>query len=78
MVDNGTEEPLDGWYMKPVNFEEGKRYPSILNIHGGPKFVYGDVFFHEKQYWTSKGYAVFSATPGAASDGKATASTTSG
>ncbi len=39
MMDNGTEEPLDGWYMKPVNFEEGKRYPSILNIPGGPKFV---------------------------------------
>ena len=69
MVDNGTEEPLDGWYMKPVNFEEGKRYPSILNIHGGPKFVYGDVFFHEMQYWTSKGYAVFFCNP-RGSDGK--------
>jgi dipeptidyl aminopeptidase/acylaminoacyl peptidase len=68
-VDNGTGEPLDGWYMKPVNFGEGKRYPAILNIHGGPKFAYGDVFFHEMQYWTSKGYAVFFCNP-RGSDGK--------
>lgn len=68
-VDNGTGEPLDGWYMKPVNFEDGKKYPSILNIHGGPKFAYGDVFFHEMQYWTSKGYAVFFCNP-RGSDGK--------
>jgi dipeptidyl aminopeptidase/acylaminoacyl peptidase len=55
--------------MKPVNFEDGKKYPSILNIHGGPKFAYGDVFFHEMQYWTSKGYAVFFCNP-RGSDGK--------
>lgn len=68
-VSNGTDKPLDGWFMKPVHFEEGKKYPSILNIHGGPKTAYGDVFFHEMQYWTAKGYAVFFCNP-RGSDGK--------
>ena len=68
-VDNGTDEPLDGWYMKPVGFEEGKKYPGILNIHGGPKFTYGDVFFHEMQYWAAKGYCVFFCNP-RGSDGR--------
>jgi len=35
---------IDGWIMKPVDFEEGKKYPAILDIHGGPKTVYGEVF----------------------------------
>lgn len=67
--DNGTGEQLDGWYMKPVGFEEGKKYPAILNIHGGPKFTYGDVFFHEMQYWAANGYAVFFCNP-RGSDGR--------
>ncbi|MCM1992186.1 S9 family peptidase [Oceanirhabdus seepicola] len=50
---------VDGWVMKPVDFEEGKKYPAILNIHGGPKSAFGEVFFHEMQYWAGKGYVVF-------------------
>ncbi|MBU5427782.1 S9 family peptidase [Tissierella pigra] len=60
---------IDGWIMKPVDFEEGKTYPAILNIHGGPKTVYGEVFYHEMQYWTNEGYAVFFCNP-RGSDGK--------
>ncbi len=37
-----------------------KKYPGILDIHGGPKTVYGEVFFHEMQYWANEGYVVFS------------------
>lgn len=36
-----------------------KKYPAILDIHGGPKTVYGKVFYHEMQVWASKGYFVF-------------------
>lgn len=54
---------IDGWIMKPVNFKQGEKYPGILNIHGGPKTVYGDVFFHEMQYWTNEGYVVFFCNP---------------
>ncbi|WP_246565512.1 S9 family peptidase [Tissierella carlieri] len=60
---------IDGWIMKPVDFEEGKKYPSILDIHGGPKTVYGEVFYHEMQYWANEGYAVFFCNP-RGSDGK--------
>ena len=60
---------IDGWIMKPVDFEEGKTYPAILNIHGGPKTVYGEVFYHEMQYWANEGYVVFFCNP-RGSDGK--------
>jgi len=60
---------IDGWVMKPVDYVEGKKYPAILDIHGGPKTVYGEVFFHEMQYWANKGYAVFFCNP-RGSDGK--------
>lgn len=61
--DNGEGWTLDGWYMKPVDYEEGKKYPTILNIHGGPKCAFGDIFFHEMQYWTSLGFAVIYCNP---------------
>ncbi len=69
-TDEGIE--IDGWVMKPVNFDENKKYPAILNIHGGPKTAYGENFFHEMQYWTGEGYAVFFCNP-RGSDGKGNA-----
>lgn len=60
---------IDGWILKPVNFDENKKYPAILDIHGGPKTVYGTVFYHEMQYWANEGYVVFFCNP-RGSDGK--------
>ncbi len=60
---------IQGWVMKPVDYEEGKKYPAILDIHGGPKTVYGEVFFHEMQYWANAGYFVFFCNP-RGSDGR--------
>jgi dipeptidyl aminopeptidase/acylaminoacyl peptidase len=60
---------LEGWIIKPVDFEEGKKYPAILDIHGGPKTVYGEVFFHEMQIWASEGYVVMFTNP-RGSDGR--------
>jgi len=60
---------IEGWVMKPVDYEEGKKYPAILDIHGGPKTVYGEIFFHEMQYWANEGYAVFFCNP-RGSDGR--------
>ena len=54
---------IEGWIMKPVDFDENKKYPGVLDIHGGPKSVYGEVFFHEMQYWTNEGYVVFYCNP---------------
>lgn len=60
---------LEGWIMKPVDFEPENKYPAILNIHGGPKTVYGDLFFHEMQYWANEGFVVCFCNP-RGSDGR--------
>jgi dipeptidyl aminopeptidase/acylaminoacyl peptidase len=54
---------VEGWVLKPVDFEEDKEYPAILDIHGGPKTVYGEVFYHEMQLWANMGYFVFFCNP---------------
>lgn len=54
---------VEGWVLKPVDFEENKKYPAILDIHGGPKTVYGEVFYHEMQLWANMGYFVFFCNP---------------
>ena len=54
---------LDGFVIYPVNYEKGKKYPGLLEIHGGPKTAYGTVFFHEMQVFASQGYFVFFTNP---------------
>jgi len=49
---------VHGWIMKPIGYEEGKKYPTILEIHGGPQMMYSNVFMHEFQYLAANGYAV--------------------
>ena len=60
-TDNGVS--IDSWVMKPVGFEEGKKYPTILEIHGGPQTTYGHSFLHEFQLLTSVGFAVIFSNP---------------
>ena len=54
---------IDGWVIEPVGYDPEKSYPAILDVHGGPKTVYGEVFFHEMQLWASEGYFVFFCNP---------------
>ena len=54
---------IDGWILKPYGYDEKETYPAILDIHGGPKCAYGEIFFHEMQLWASEGYFVFFANP---------------
>ncbi|MEW6045250.1 MAG: S9 family peptidase [Bacillota bacterium] len=54
---------LDGWVMRPAKFEPGRRYPTILQIHGGPMAMYGYAFFFEFQLLASHGYAVIYTNP---------------
>jgi dipeptidyl aminopeptidase/acylaminoacyl peptidase len=61
--------PLDGWVLKPRDYDPAKTYPGILDIHGGPKMAYGTVFFHEMQLWANRGYFVFFCNP-IGSDGR--------
>jgi dipeptidyl aminopeptidase/acylaminoacyl peptidase len=58
---DGTE--VGAWIMRPAGFEEGKRYPVLLNIHGGPFTQYGTGFFDEFQVYCGAGYAVVFSNP---------------
>lgn len=60
---------IDGFVLKPIGYEIGKKYPVLMDIHGGPKTVYGSVYYHELQYFASKGYFVVICNP-RGSDGK--------
>ena len=51
-------EMIDGFMLKPLGFEEGKKYKTILALHGGPNITYGPCFYHQLQYFASCGYVV--------------------
>jgi dipeptidyl aminopeptidase/acylaminoacyl peptidase len=55
--------PIQGWIQKPPDFDAQKKYPLILDIHGGPHASYGWVFDHEFQWMAAKGYVVFYPNP---------------
>jgi dipeptidyl aminopeptidase/acylaminoacyl peptidase len=51
------------WEMKPANFKSGRKYPAVLEIHGGPHALYGNCFFHEFQMLAAQGYVVYFSNP---------------
>ena len=54
---------IHGWLIKPPGFEENKKYPLVMQIHGGPHVLYGYTFFHEMHLLASKGYCVLYTNP---------------
>lgn len=54
---------IDGWILYPKDYREDESYPAILDIHGGPRTAYGEVFCHEMQFWANEGYFVFFCNP---------------
>ena len=68
-VVNERGDEVQGWVIPPVDMEKGREYPTILDIHGGPKTAYGNCYFHEMQLWASMGYAVIFCNP-TGSDGR--------
>ncbi len=54
---------LQGWIMTPPGFSPEKKYPSILEIHGGPLTQYGHFFMHEFYYLAAQGYVVHFCNP---------------
>ena len=54
---------VDGWVIKPVDYVAGKKYPAILEIHGGPKAAYTESYFHEMQVFANRGYFVMFSNP---------------
>ena len=58
---DGTK--VQGWLLKPPDFDPTKKYPLLLYIHGGPHAQYGNTFFHEFQWHAARGYIVFYTNP---------------
>ncbi len=54
---------IQAWIQKPYDFDPHKKYPLILNIHGGPHSAYGYVFDHEFLFMAAKGYVVLYPNP---------------
>ncbi len=64
-VSPGGQE-IQGWYILPVGYEEGKTYPLAFNIHGGPHVMWGPgmrSMWHEWQFHAARGYVVFYCNP---------------
>ena len=63
---NNKGETIEYWVMKPANYEAGKKYPLLLEIHGGPSAMWGpgeNTMWHEYQFFCSKGYGVVYCNP---------------
>jgi dipeptidyl aminopeptidase/acylaminoacyl peptidase len=63
---NNKGQTIEYWMMKPINYEAGKKYPLLVEIHGGPAAMWGpgeSSMWHEYQYFCSKGYGVVYCNP---------------
>ena len=54
---------IQSWVQRPPDYDAAKKYPLILNIHGGPHAAYGYTFDHEFQWMAAKGYIVLYPNP---------------
>jgi dipeptidyl aminopeptidase/acylaminoacyl peptidase len=54
---------LQGWVLTPPDFDPARKYPSILEIHGGPRLQYGFFFMHEFYYLAAQGFVVHFCNP---------------
>ena len=54
---------IDGFFVKPVGYVKGQRYPTILRIHGGPVYQFSHEFMEDWQVFAANGYAVVAANP---------------
>jgi acylaminoacyl-peptidase len=61
--DSFDGKPMQGWIIKPPNFDPSKKYAFILDIHGGPHNMYGVNFQHELQIQAAHGYVVLYMNP---------------
>ena len=63
VVSSADRRPIDAWLVTPPNFDPAKKYPLILEIHGGPFDAYGPVFSTDDQLYAAAGYVVLYANP---------------
>ena len=54
---------VDGWVVKPPNFDPSKKYPLLMEIHGGPHGAYGVGFNYQFQNFAANDYVVLYTNP---------------
>ena len=59
---DGSAE-IDAWIMRPVGFDASRKYPVVLNVHGGPHTQYGETYFDEAQFQAAAGFVVLMSNP---------------
>lgn len=57
------QRPIDAWMVTPPDFDPSKKYPLILEIHGGPYAAYGPQFTTDDQLYAAHGYIVVYSNP---------------
>jgi dipeptidyl aminopeptidase/acylaminoacyl peptidase len=57
------QRPIDAWMVTPPDFDPSKKYPLILEIHGGPYAAYGPQFTTDDQLYSAHGYVVVYSNP---------------
>jgi len=62
-VKGADRNDLQGWVLKPPGFRSNRKYPSILEIHGGPLAQYGNRMMHEFLFLAAQGYVVHFTNP---------------
>jgi dipeptidyl aminopeptidase/acylaminoacyl peptidase len=60
-VADGTE--IEGWVVKPVGYQPGRKYPMVLKIHGGPHGAYGNTYFQTFHVLSNAGFFVLYSNP---------------
>ncbi len=55
--------PIEGWLVRPPDAAPGRRYPLIVQVHGGPHYALGNRFYFEFQRLAAQGYAVLYGNP---------------
>ena len=72
VVSSFDKLPIDAWIVRPPKFDASKKYPLILEIHGGPFSSYGPTFSTDDQLYAAAGYVVVYSNPrGSTSYGEA-------
>jgi dipeptidyl aminopeptidase/acylaminoacyl peptidase len=54
---------IDGFVVKPHDYQPGRRYPTVLRIHGGPVYQFSHEFMPDWQAYAARGYVVVAANP---------------
>jgi dipeptidyl aminopeptidase/acylaminoacyl peptidase len=57
------EFAIEAWLLKPPDFDPAKRYPVVLDVHGGPHGAYGHIFNANQQCLATNGFLVVIANP---------------